>query len=58
LGGKCRPSILSNSFAYGGDASGVKTRLQHLQDRFHHASWQAQAKGPTSLPGLFYLNRP
>jgi len=21
LGGKCRPSILSNSFAYGGDAS-------------------------------------
>jgi hypothetical protein len=40
LGGKCRPCILSNSFAYGGDASGVKTRLQHLQDRFHYASWQ------------------
>jgi hypothetical protein len=37
-------------------ASGFKTRLQHLQDRFpmHHDS--PSKKGPTSAAGPFYLN--
>jgi hypothetical protein len=40
-----------------GDASRVKNRLQHLLDRFHHASWQAQVKRPDIAAGPFLLNR-